>query len=237
MANLTGDFISNYGKLNTDKVGTALLPAITVGGDANSGLYGGTDEVNISAAGSLVAAVTTAGLAVTGTLSSTGALTSTGTVIGTTGVYVGPSATGGLIFYEDSIITSTQVLALFTTPIAIIAAGASGSYRRFLGAYLFLDYTTTQYAATGGYDVVVQKASAGDVVSNAIDSTMFTAAADALVRANPLSDTDASAVDDLTVDAGYEVTILNGNWTNGVSPLKIRAYYEETLKATFEAIA
>lgn len=142
----------------------------------------------------------------------------------------------GDIRVVDKNVTTAQVLALNGTPITVLAAVGASSYCQFLGAYVFLDHAGTDYVADAGEDLVFQNLSAGDVLSYALDGTLFTGSADALVLALPVGE-DASTVKDLVVNGGVEVALLVGEWATGDSPLKIRCFYRLIRKAAMEAIA
>jgi hypothetical protein len=252
MANLVTDDFTNVGKLNTDKSGTASLPAISVAGDANTGWYQATaDAINFTTGGTLRLTIDSTGITAVGSVVIGSAALTEAELELLDGITAGTSAASkalvldangeldnvGVIKAQETLITSTQVLALNATPVEIISAPAAAVRRIFLGADVFLDYGTAGYAADAGEDLVIQKASAGDVVSNAADSTLFTGTADTLVRLNRLHGTDASTVDDVTAAAGYEITILSGEWVTGDSSLKIRAYYRDVADAQMIAIA
>lgn len=142
----------------------------------------------------------------------------------------------GDIRVADKIITTAQVKALNGTPITVLAAVGATSYCQFLGAYVLMDYATTQYTAGAGKDLVFQNLSAGDVLSHSVDDTMFVGAADILLLALPVGE-DASTIKDLVANGGVEVTILVGEWITGDSPLKIRLFYRLIRAASLEAIA
>lgn len=142
----------------------------------------------------------------------------------------------GDIRVQDKIITTTQVKALNGTPITIVAAVGATNYFEFVGAYVFMDYLSAQYASDAGEDLVFQNLSAGDTLTHDIDGSLFHGAADALVIARHLA-ADASEIDDAVLNGGVEVTIKVGEWITGDSPLKIRVFYRVIRTASMVAIA
>lgn len=142
----------------------------------------------------------------------------------------------GVIKSQDTIIATAAVLALFTTPIQVLPAPATGVYIEFLGAYVFLDYAGTAYAADAGEDLCIKYTDAsGDIVSTSIDGEEFEATADALFQMTPVP-TAPNIVTHLSATA-LVAHVLVGNWVTGTSPLKIRVLYREIRKASLEAIA
>jgi hypothetical protein len=252
-ASLFGVGVVNYDKVNLqqDNDGAAATPALTFG-DADTGLYAtAVGEVLVSVAGSLAATFNATGLTVVGSVVIGSAALTEAELELLDGITAGTSAASkalvldasgeldnvGVLKAQETLITNLQVLALNATPITVISAPAAGVRRIFEGADVFLDYGTGAFVADAGEDVVIQKAGGGDVVSNAADSTLFTGTADTLVRLNRLSDSDASTVDDVAAAAGYEITILVGEWITGDSVLKVRAYYRDIADTSMEAIS
>lgn len=142
----------------------------------------------------------------------------------------------GDVKMATKLITSAQVLALFTTPITLVAAPGAGVYLEFLGAQVFLDYGGTAYASDAGEDFVVKYTNAaGAAVSQAIDGTVFHAAADALALARPINPAADTLV--AVANAALVAHVLVGNWITGNSPLKVRTFYREIVKTELEAIA
>jgi hypothetical protein len=142
----------------------------------------------------------------------------------------------GTLKKEDTLIATAAVLTLNATPVAIVSAPAAGIYRVLEEVHVFLDYNSAAYVAGAGEDITIQKASAGDVVMQTLDGTLFTGTADALAVAYPLNG-DASTVNDRASAAGFEITIAVGEWLTGNSPLKVRALYRDFRLASYEAIA
>ena len=141
----------------------------------------------------------------------------------------------GVIKKADVLIATAAVLTLNTTPVEVIPAPAAGTYHEFLGAYVFLDYAGTAYAADAGEDLCLRYTdSSGDVVSTDIDGEEFEATADALFIMSPVP-----TAPNVITHAAAAIVAHNkvGNWATGNSPLKIRAYYRVIRKAALEAIA
>jgi hypothetical protein len=142
----------------------------------------------------------------------------------------------GVIKKADKLIATAAVLTLFTTAVEVVPAPAAGIYLEFLGAYVFLDYAGTAYAADAGEDLCLKYTDAsGDIISTSIDGEEFEATADALYIMSPVP----TAPNIVTHPSATAIVahVLVGNWATGTSPLKIRCYYREIRKAALEAIA
>jgi hypothetical protein len=142
----------------------------------------------------------------------------------------------GVVRVADKLISSAQVLQLNATPIEVVPAPGAGVYLEFLGAYVFLDYAGTAYAADAGEDLCIRYTDGtGDIVSTSIDGEEFEATADALFIMSPVP--TAPNVVTHPANAALVAHLLVGEWATGNSPLKIRCYYREIRKAALEAIA
>jgi len=183
MANLTGDDISNHGKLNTDKVGTAALPAVTIGGDANSGIYGAADSVKVATGGSDRLTVDSTGITVVGSVViGSAAMAETdlekldgitnGTAAASKAVVLDASsdidtfdftggvglglATLGLVKVQQTVITAAELKALAATPITIVSAPATGYYNVPVAVLLELNNATDYDDAAADGNLVVR---------------------------------------------------------------------------------
>jgi hypothetical protein len=124
----------------------------------------------------------------------------------------------------DVLVTSTEVLALFTTAKVIVPAPGAGKAVEFLGALVLLDYGGTAYADDAGEDLVFKYTNAsGAAVSNAVDGSVWDAEADTLAAFYPLN--AAASAQEIAVNAPIVLHLLTGNWATGNSPLKVRCYY------------
>jgi hypothetical protein len=125
----------------------------------------------------------------------------------------------------DLTLTTAQVLALFTTPITLLAA--PGLLKAIVPVSLtaFLDYNSAAYdGVAGGEDIVVSYTNAAGLALFNIECTGFIdQAADTIRYARP---SQAIAVDAIpVVNAAVVVHMLTGNIATGNSPLKLRMAY------------
>lgn len=157
---------------------------------------------------------------------------------------VGDEAIARLLVNEihetaDTLIATAAVKTLNATPVELVAAPGSGKYLEFLGALLFIDYTSADYVAGAGEDLVIRYENAsGQICSASVDGSVLAASADALVYIPPVSDPSASPAGFVVPDNKALVAhILTGEIATGDSPFKIRTFYRTLHKSDFEAIA
>lgn len=95
----------------------------------------------------------------------------------------------GIQFDTAGALTQAQIIAMFTTPVTLIAAPGAGKAIIVDEIEFFHDFDTAAY--TGGGDVSVEYGSGADVVL--ADATLITGAADAKTLARPtIYDLDAT---------------------------------------------
>lgn len=68
-------------------------------------------------------------------------------------------------------LTSAQLLALFTTPVSLVAAPGAGKFLEFLGAFVFYRYGTAAYASVAGTLTANYTNAAGVATSTALAAT------------------------------------------------------------------
>jgi len=145
----------------------------------------------------------------------------------------------GALQITDTLITTAQVLALFATPITVVAAPGAGKYSEFVAAQLFLDFNAAAYAGiAAGEDLVFKYTDASGVqVSQTIETTGFLdATADQLAIANP-DGTDLAGVINAVDNAVIVLHLLVAEIITGDSPLKVRVFHRDIVKTELEAIA
>lgn len=128
----------------------------------------------------------------------------------------------------DVTVTTGQILALFATPVELVAAPSATQYLEFISAQFFLDYNSAAYAgiAAGEDWVVKQENAAGPEVSGHIETTGFLdLTADA--RRHVMAAANDGAVADYTPVAAKALVLhqLVAEITTGDSPVKVRTYY------------
>jgi hypothetical protein len=144
----------------------------------------------------------------------------------------------GKIRVTDTLITTTEVKALFATPITVVAAPGSGIFTEFLGAYIFMDYATTQYAEDAGDDTSFRYTNAaGAEVSIRADGSLFEGAADALIWVPPIGANAAVGAVTMVDNAVIVIHTVSSALATGDSPWKVRVYHRQIRKAALEAIA
>lgn len=136
---------------------------------------------------------------------------------------------------SDSLVTSTEVLALNTTAIEVVDAPGAGKYLMFLGAVVFLDYNSAAYVDDAGEDLVFTYTDkTGAEISHTLDGSLFDGTADAIVYAYPLN--AAASVLESAVNAPICLFCKTGNWITGDSPLKVRVWTRVLTKTELEQI-
>lgn len=136
----------------------------------------------------------------------------------------GVQASAGL---KTGTVTSAQMLALFATPVALVAAPGAGKALILEELQLWLDYNSAAYAGiASGEDLSVKYTDASGTALAGCEATGFLdATADAYRLLRPYR--AASGVSDLTptANAALVLHMLTGEITTGNSPLKYRCRY------------
>lgn len=132
---------------------------------------------------------------------------------------------------EDTIQTATvsvssaELLALATTPKALVAAPGADKFIQFLGAQLILDYNTTQYTEAGDNMGIKYTNAAGVQVSDIIECTGFIdQAADTITSAVPVKDAIVAA--SAAVNQALVLDNLGTNFAAGDSPMTVIISYK-----------
>ena len=144
-------------------------------------------------------------------------------------VTVGLAANNATVQYADVTLTSTEIKALATTPIELVAAPAAGSTILFLGALLKLNYGGTNAFTEAGDNLGIKYTDAAGVqVSGTIESTGFIdQTADTYTNAIPAGDAIVAAT-----GAEAQALVLDNLGSNFAgnaaddNTMTIRVYYE-----------
>lgn len=132
-------------------------------------------------------------------------------------------ATDVAVQTADVTISTAQVLALFTTPIALVAAPGAGKANILVDAQLHLDFAAAAYAGiAAGEDLAISYTDGSGVQVAVVETTGFLdAVADAYRHVYPLAD----AAKTPAANAALVISLLVGNIITGDSPLKVRVRY------------
>lgn len=141
----------------------------------------------------------------------------------------------GEVRVQDKLITTAQVLALFATPIEVVAAPGANIALQFLGAHVLLDFNSAAYVDDADEDLVFKYTNAaGKTISQEIDGSLLDDGADMLAFVGPAGTDPIVAAE--VANAAIVVHVLTGELITGDSPLKIRLYYRQVRVVSLEAI-
>lgn len=127
----------------------------------------------------------------------------------------------GIVGFVDKEITTAQMLALFGTPITVVAAPGADKAIIVDAIVLFLDFNTIGYTVPGTSELSFKYTNAAGLEILQLETTGFLdVVADATRVVKP-----AVALMNPTANAAVVVQVLIANVTAGNSPLKIRVYY------------
>lgn len=139
---------------------------------------------------------------------------------------VAAEAAQNTIQFVDITITTAQLLALFTTPISIVAAPAAG-YANVLESVVAYKAAGTAYdGVAAGEDISISYTDASGLAVAGIETTGFLDQATAQTRYAGAYRA-ASGISSITPVAAAALVIhmLTGNIATGTSDLKLRVYY------------
>lgn len=131
--------------------------------------------------------------------------------------------------YTDKIITTAQVLALFATPIEVIAAPGAGLAVMPLRMQLFKPAGTAYAAVAAGEDLVLKYTNAaGAQCSGVVEATGFLDQATAQTRYVGMPGASGATAGDVTpvANAAVVLHLLTGEVTTGTSALIVRVWYD-----------
>lgn len=125
----------------------------------------------------------------------------------------------GMVYEKEVILTSAQILLLYSTPIELVKAPGAGKVIELMSAVGFLDHGGTDYAAGGA--LVIQTITGNTALSDSVAAaTLINASADAYVIFQALS---AEVATD--VNQGLELTNASAVHTTGNGTMKIKVMY------------
>lgn len=125
------------------------------------------------------------------------------------------------IKYAEVALTKANILAMYTTPVEVLAAPGAGYALEFVSSVVIFDYDTAAYG--GGGDVTFKYDSAATVSSTISAANSFGASADKVTLCNALDTANGIA---LSANTAIQITNATGVFTDpgtaaGVARLKI----------------
>lgn len=131
--------------------------------------------------------------------------------------------------YKTVTVTSAQVLALFATPVSIIAAPGAGFATVVHRVAIHKPAGTAYAGIAAGEDLVLKYTNAsGSQVSGVIETTGFLDSTSALTAVAGMPGSTGSTAGSylLTANAAVVLHLLVGEITTGDSPLYVRVWYD-----------
>jgi hypothetical protein len=127
--------------------------------------------------------------------------------------------------HADTLLSSAQLLALFTTPVTLVAAPATGYYLEFVKAVLYYQHVVA-YTITGGQDFIVSYTNgAGTQLGQVAISGFIDQSTDQLRQMNPYRAASGASGVTPTEAAPLVISFLTGNPTVGTGTVKVRTYF------------
>ena len=153
-------------------------------------------------------------------------LTSTQTITGAKTFSTQPVFSGdGGIQYAEVTISSAQVLALFGTPITLVASPGAGKVLVPLRCAIVLDFVEAAYAGiAAGEDLAIRYTNAAGVICLTVEATGFLDQASDQIRLGAIDAAAAAAI--VPVAASPLVLhMTTGDVITGDSPLRVKLWY------------
>jgi hypothetical protein len=140
----------------------------------------------------------------------------------------GLAATGAVLKTALVTVTTAQLLALFATPVALVAAPGAGRALIFEGAIAYKPAGTAYAGVAAGEDLSVKYTDAAGAAVGGAEATGFLDQATAQTRYIRATGT-ASGVSDITpvANAALVLHMLTGEVITGDSDLTLRIFYRD----------
>ncbi len=123
--------------------------------------------------------------------------------------------------YGEGVVSSAEILALFTTAKTLVPAPGVGKVIEFISAILIVDYGSAAYATNGNLTVANET---GTAYSNTVLlANLLAATADKMVQLMALDVADTGIV--LLENEALELTCATGNPATGDSPMRYKIMY------------
>ena len=127
---------------------------------------------------------------------------------------------GSEVLHAEVGITSAELLAIYTTPVELVATPGTRYVHEFLSALLILDYVSADYATNGDLTIRETDGSGTAVSDTVAQADWLQASADAMQIVQALSADVA-----LTAGAPLVLACATGNPTAGDSPARVQVRY------------
>ena len=109
------------------------------------------------------------------------------------------------IYVAEASISAANIVAMFTTPVEVVAAPGAGKALQFVDAVLVYDYDTAAY--TGGGDITLEYSGGAAVSSTIAAANGFGAAGDKVFS---MANLDAAGGYTMPVNTGIDITNATG---------------------------
>jgi hypothetical protein len=151
-------------------------------------------------------------------ITTSGAISATGKVTATGGI---STATANVVeFTKEVSLSAANLIAMYTTPVELVAAPASGYALDFVSAVLIYDSTATAF--TSGGAITINYGSGGAAVSTTLAATFLTGAGDKVWNLQKLN-----AAGGYTMPVGTSLVITNatGVFATGTGVCRMQITY------------
>ena len=91
------------------------------------------------------------------------------------------------IYVEEVALTAANLIAMYTTPVQLVAAPGAGKFLEVVSASVVFDYGTTQF--TGGGAVVIEEETSQTALTGTVAAAVIQAAADSITKVIPVAAT------------------------------------------------
>jgi len=184
--------------------------------DVVNGLQDGTQNASVNDLTVADDATVGGDLAVTGNTALTGALTVTGAITPSAGIKISATVTQ---FTADVAVSSANLLAMYTTPVDVVAAPGAGFALDFVGAVLICD-DATDYA-NGGV-ITINYGSGGAAVSTNLAATFLTGNGDKVWNLQKLN---AAGGYTMPVNTSLAITNATAPFITGTGVCRLKITY------------
>ena len=120
------------------------------------------------------------------------------------------------IYVEEVALSAANIIAMYTTPVQVVAKKGAGKVIEFISAVVIVDYNSTQF--TSGGVVSFREETSATVLSSTIAASVINAAADSITKV-----TDTAVT--LTENKGIFISNATGAFATGNSPVRVKVAY------------
>ena len=122
-------------------------------------------------------------------------------------------------------ITSAEMLALNTTPKALVSAPGTGYAIEVTKVIAAVKYNSAAYATNLSFDIKYDSSTAGDAAGVTTLVAPVTALLDATADKVQKVNGTGAAVANVVINKGISAVVNTGNPATGNSPVKVRVFY------------